>query len=179
MLKDRFDILLGALLVVCVATLVGLLSGAGSQASQNDLAVDKAIEREINYQAKVSFLQRLYSPVTDLRQQGQKESALLKLDELSRRYPDEAHGEILRGEILLELGALTEAVEHLARGVRMNGDYVDQQSPLSRRRLIDRLLKEKLPEFKTSAAANPDGTTLQAVLKDLYYLQGRMAGGCE
>lgn len=179
MLRDRFDKLLVLLLLACVAVAAGLLSGAGSQASQRNLAVDKALEQELAYQAKVSYLERLYAPVTELQKAGQKEAALLKLDELARRYPDEAHGELLRGELLLQLGAVPEGVTHLAHAVRMNGDYVDQHSPLSRRPLIEGLLTDKLPQLKQQATANPASPGLQTALKDLYYLQGRMAGGCE
>ncbi len=178
MLKDRFDILLGVLLLICAAATGALLIGSGSQASQSSLAVDKAIERDMAYQAKVSFLQQLYAPVNELRTGGQYESALLKLDELSRRYPDEAHGELLRGELLLKLQAVPQAVEHLAQAVRMNGDYVDQNSPMSRRTLIDQLLEQQLPKLKEKAASQSTAV-LQAALRNLYYLQGRMAGGCE
>lgn len=178
-MKDRFDILLGVLLLSCAVAIVGLLAGSGSQASQRDLALDKALEQEIAYQAKVSFLERVYAPVIELRAQGQNESALLKLDELSRQYPAEAHGELLRGEILLQFGAKQKAIAHLARAVRMNGDYVDRHSPLSRRELIDPLLDRELVEMKQQADANPESSTVRAALKDLYYLQGRMAGGCE
>ena len=142
------------------------------------LAVDKAMARDMAYQAKVSFLERLYAPVTALQQAGDSPGALLKLDELSRRYPDEGHGELLRGEILLQLQALPQAIEHLAQAVRMNGDYVDQQSPLSRRPLIARLLSEELPRLK-QAVQTQTSNGGQTTLKNLFYLQGRMAGGCE
>jgi tetratricopeptide (TPR) repeat protein len=178
LLKDRFDILLGILLLVCCAAVAALLLGSGSQASQSSLSVDKAIAQDMAYQAKVSFLERLYAPVSELQQSGKPESALLKLDELSRRYPEEAHGELLRGEILLQMQVLPQAIRHLAKAVRMNGDYVDQHSPLSRRPLIEQLLGEQLPQLKEKAAQQ-SSTILQAALKDLYYLQGRMAGGCE
>ncbi|NOY14147.1 MAG: hypothetical protein GXP51_10900, partial [Deltaproteobacteria bacterium] len=62
--------------------------------------------------------------------------------------------------------------------VRMNGDYVDRQNPLSQRALIGRLLAEQLPRFKAETKQGASGQQ-QAVLKNLYYLQGRMAGGCE
>lgn len=178
MLKDRFDILLAVLLFVCVAVIGSLLLGGGSQASQRNLAVDKAIERDMAYQAKVSFIERIYAPVSTLQTAGKYESALLKLDELSRRYPEEAHGELLRGEILLKLEVLPKAVEHLARAVRMNGDYVDQLSPFSRRTLIAQLLEKQLPVLKAKAQQRTSAAA-QTALKNLFYLQGRMAGGCE
>lgn len=178
-MRDRFDILLGGLLLVCALAVIGLLTGTGSQASQRDLALDKALEQEIAYQAKVAFLQRVYAPVLELREQGQNEAALLQLDELSRQYPAEAHGELLRGEVLLQLGATQKAIAHLARAVRMNGDYVDRHSPLARRTLIESLLNRELVEIKRQSVENSASSSLHATLKDLYYLQGRMAGGCE
>lgn len=178
MLKDRTDILLGVLLLICAAAAVALLLGRGSQAAKSNLSVDKALERDMAYQAKVGFLQRLYAPVSELQQNGKYESALLKLDELSRRYPDEAHGELLRGEILLQMQAVPQAIEHLALAVRLSADYVDQRSPLSRRVLIERLLKDQLPKLKAQAAQQ-GSERLQLSLKNLYYLQGRLAGGCE
>jgi predicted Zn-dependent protease len=173
--KDRVDILFAILLLLCIVAVSALLSGSGSQASQGRLAVDKALERDMAYQAKVSFLERLYAPVSGLQQTGKYEAALLKLDELSRRYPEEAHGELLRSEILLQLQAVPQAIEHLAAAVRMSGDYVDRYSPLSRRQLIERLLDEQLPKVKATQASERQ----QSLLKDLYYLQGRLAGGCE
>lgn len=176
MLKDRIDILFASLLLVCAVAVAGLLVGSGSQASQSNLAVDKALERDMAYRAKVSFLERLYAPVSELQQTGKYESALLKLDELSRRYPQESYGELLRGEILLQMQAIPQAVEHLAKAVRMSGDYVEPRSPLSRRDLIDWLITEQLPKLKATKQPN---ARIQATLKNLYYLQGRLAGGCE
>jgi cytochrome c-type biogenesis protein CcmH/NrfG len=176
--KDRIDILIGVLLLACVAAGAALLFGGGSQASQRDMAIDKAIERDMAYQARISFIERLYAPVTELQHSGKNAAALLKLDELSRRYPEDAHGQLLRGEILLQMNSVPQAVEHLAKAVRMSADYVDQHSPLSRRDLVDRLLSEQLPRVK-AAAAEQGSQRYAATLKNLYYLQGRLAGGCE
>ncbi|WP_303720982.1 hypothetical protein [Malonomonas rubra] len=178
MFKDRVDILLAGLLLVCVAAGVALLIGGGSQASQLNPSLDKAIARDMTYQAKVSFLERLYAPVNELQQNGKYEAALLKLDELSRNYPNEAHGELLRGEILLRMQVIPQAVEHLAKAVRLSADYVDRQSPLSRRSLIDQLIANQLPKLKAKALAQ-ENASLQKTLQNLYYLQGRLAGGCE
>lgn len=178
MLKDRVDILLAGALLLCVVAGLALLLGGGSQASQSKPALDKAIARDMAYQAKVSFLERLYAPVSELQQGGKFEAALLKLDELSRSYPNEAHGEMLRGEILLGMQVVPQAVEHLAKAVRMSADYVDRQSPLSRRNLFDKLIAEHLPSLKEKATAQKN-PRLQKTLQNLYYLQGRLAGGCE
>ncbi len=180
MVNDRLDKFLWVLLLVSVAGLCGVFwmtpSGAGSSRAHS---VDKAMEREMAYQARVAFLQRLYTPVTDLREAGKPQEALLKLDELIRRYPGEAHGLILQGELLNHLGSLDRAIESFVRGVRLNGDYVDEKSPLSRRAEIRQLVDRGLRDIRPQARANPDNQSLAAALNAVYYLQGRLAGGCE
>jgi hypothetical protein len=112
MLKDAFDKMLWSLLVVTLVALAVVLSGLGSgeRAGEKTASLDKALEREMAYQARVNFLQKLYDPVESLRRSGELQAALFKLDELARSYPNEAHGRILKGEILYGMGALDEAV---------------------------------------------------------------------
>ncbi len=176
--RDRFDILTFSCLLGCVLIL-GLLLLGGQESKSSVAAIDKALEQQIAYQARVNFLQNLYRPVEDLRLKGQASAALLKLDELARKYPQEAHGEILRGEILLERDAVKQAIDHFVRAVRLNGDYVDQANPLTRRNEIQHLVDTQLPLFTRRARSNPQSQPLQKTLTGLYYLQSRLAGGCE
>lgn len=176
--KDRFDILTCLCLLGCLLVL-GVLLFKGQESDSSAAAVDKALEQQIAYQARIDFLRKLYKPVDDLRTTGQDSEALLKLDELARHYPQEAHGEILKAEILLKRGVVKEAIDHYVRAVRLNGDYVDKSSPLSRRTGINALVDSQLPEFSRKARTNPQNLTLQNALTGLYYLQGRLAGGCE
>jgi tetratricopeptide (TPR) repeat protein len=117
--------------------------------------------------------------VENLRASGQVSEALLLLDELKRRYPQEAHGEILRGEILLERRAVRQAIEHYVQAVRLNGDYVDKNSPLNRRKEIQQLVDVQLPLFSDQSRQMEKDPALQQLVRGLYYLQGRLAGGCE
>lgn len=176
--RDRFDLLIFALLLGCVLVL-GLLLLKGQAPTGSGARIDKALEQQIAYQARINFLQNLYQPVEQLRQNGQLAAALLKLDELARKYPQEAHGEILRGEILLKRKAVKQAIDHFVRAVRLNGDYVDQASPLSRYPEIQDLVEDQLPAFRQRAKSNPQSQSLQNTLTGLYYLQSRLAGGCE
>jgi len=176
--RDRFDFLAGGALLVCLVAVALVLAGARPQGN-NASQLDKAMEQQMAYQARVEFLRKLYRPVTELREAGQESEALLKLDEIARRYPQEAHGEILRAEILNERGAVKEAIDHYVRAVRLNGDYVDQASPLNRFRQISTVVDAQLPVFSDRARKNPQNLALQNSLTGLYYLQSRLAGGCE
>lgn len=180
MARDRFDLLQGGVLVAATLALAALLAGGNGAASgRAGGELDRALQRELDWQARAALLQKLYGPVEELRRAGQLENALLKLDELERRYPGEAHGQILKGEILAGIGALEQALASYAAGVRRSGDYIDRSGPLTRRGEIERLVRRALPEIGARAALNPDNRTLAAAIRDLRYLQGRLAGGCE
>ncbi len=181
MLQDWFDRLIWLGLGATLAALAALvLLGAPSGSDARHLsALDKGMEQEIAYQARVSFLQKLYGPVQALQDGGETQRALLKLQELERSYPGEAHGYLLKGAILKQQGVLEEAVGNYVHGVRLNGDYIDEASPLSRRTEIRQLVDEGLTTLGPRARRNPDNPTLAAALKNVYYLQSRLAGGCE
>lgn len=180
MFKDVFDKLcLLFLAVVMVSLAVLLYTDAGAGNGKRSAAPGKALERELAYRAKVELIATLYAPVEALRKEGNNQTALLKLDELIRKYPAEGHGHILQGEILLGMGAFDEAVSSFVEGVKLNGDYVDAKSPLSRRAEIQRLVTDGLKSIALRASANPDNRTLVASRQKINYLKSRLAGGCE
>jgi tetratricopeptide (TPR) repeat protein len=181
MLKDAYDKILWSLLAVTlVAVAVVLLGhGAADSATKGPAGPDKALEREMAYQARVEFINKLYAPVDALRRAGDPQGALFKLDELVRLYPNEAHGHILQGEILYAMGALDEAVARYVDGVRLNGDYVDRKSALSRRGEIQKVADDGLRQIGARSRANPGNRSLAESLKNVNYLRSRLAGGCE
>ena len=163
-----------------VISLVILLSANGPGGSEKVSAnQNKSLERELAYRARVELIAKLYAPVESLRKEGNNQTALLKLDELIRKYPGEAHGHILQGEILLGMGAFDEAVSSYMEGVKLNGDYVDVKSSLSKRSEIQRLVDDGLKSISPLISANPGNRSLAATRQKLNYLKSRLAGGCE
>lgn len=180
MLKDRFDRLTFAGIVLVMLAFGALLATAGrSDGRQADGSVNRQIEQEMLAQAKLSFLERHYGPVAALRDAGELQSALLKLEELERKFPGEAHGALLRGEIFYRLGLLDRAVSSLATAVRGNGDYLDPASPLNQRDLIAVAAEQGIPLLRDRVRGQPDDQAAATTLRDAYYLQSRLAGGCE
>lgn len=178
--RGLFDKLLWlALLVLAAALLVIMVRAAGSTEPAESKVLDKAMERAMTYQSRVALIRELYGPVEALLQTGKDQSALLKLAEIEKTYPGEAHGQILKGSIQVRLGAIDEAVASYATGVKLRGDYVDKENPLSRRVEIGRIVETGLQTVSARLAANPDNRTAKATMKQLYYLQSRLAGGCE
>lgn len=181
MARDRFDRSLCFALVAVAVALAALLALDGGSRGETGAAagLDKALEQQMAYQARVALLQKLYGPVEELLQEGSPQTALLRLDELVGRYPGEAYGYILKGAILHEMGALEAALGSYVEGVRRNGDYIDKQSPLSRRTEIRQIVDEGLAVVGERARQHPDNQSLATALKDVRYLQSRLAGGCE
>lgn len=180
MFKDRFDRLLLLLLFMALAALAILTANHTSSGGTNTSVVSttKAMERGMALQARVALLQKLYAPVEDLRLHGDMQGALLRLDELNRSYPGEAHGYILKGLILQQAGATEEAVASYVQGIKLSGDYIDRKNPLSRRDEVKRLVDEG-QQIIYRARANPDNMSLAGVVKNINYLKSRLAGGCE
>lgn len=180
MLKDRFDQLIITALVAVLVFAASLLAASGPGVDNRDAAaVNRQLEREMLYQARVSFIERNYSPVVALRNSGALQEALLKLEELNRTLPGEAHTDLLSGDILLRMGQFDRALSKLAAAVKLNADYVDLNNPLSQRTLIESAVAEGLPLVRDRLRSQPNSKSMAQVLKDGYYLQSRLAGGCE
>ncbi len=181
MLQDRYDrwLWLGLILVAGALGFFLLAGSVRESAAVDAGSLDRALELELARQARVSFVEKIYQPVSRLREEGQLQTALLKLDELSVRYPSDAHGAILKGEILLEMGALEAAIDSFVAGVQRNGDYVEKNHPLSRHQQIARLVELGLARTAARLETQPDNQALRDTRKQLFYLQSRLAGGCE
>ncbi len=52
-------------------------------------------------------------------------------------------------------------------------------SPLNQRPLIESAVNEGLPLVRDRLRAQPESRSLEKYVKDGYYLQSRLAGGCE
>lgn len=174
---DRFDTILFLLLAVAVAGLA--VQAVGALPGKTTVIDTKTMERELAAQARTALLDKLFAPVTAALQAGQFQEALLKLEEINVRYPGEAHGFILKGEILSRLDSPDGAAAAFVRGVRLNGDYIDKRSPVSRRDLIEKLLAQSLPRTVAAYRSAPANPALKENLANLNYLKSRLAGGCE
>lgn len=179
MLRDRFDRLALIGLMLVVGALFALLVSAGTSAGRQVNGLERQVEQEMLTQARVAFLDRHYGPVLTLRNQGELQSALLKLEELEREFPGEPHGALLRGDLFFRMGLIDRAVSSLAVAVRGNGDYVDQASPLNQRELVETVAGQGVPLLRDRLRGQPDDQSAAGLLKEAYYLQSRLAGGCE
>jgi len=177
---DHFDlIMLSALLGVLIGLGVLLLGDTRQPSALPSAAYQAGVQQQLMRQARLDHLASLYRPAQEALEQQRYAEALLALDEIARRYPGEAFGLMLRGEIQLQMGATYEGVLNVARAVRHDGEYLEAESPLTKRGLIEQLVTDELPRLREKvASADPTPGQLKA-LQELRYLQSRLAGGCE
>jgi tetratricopeptide (TPR) repeat protein len=174
---DRFDKLLVALLVMATLGLVTLvLQALPDKTTRID---SRNLERELSAQSRIVLLDRIYAPVTSALQAGQFQEALLKLEEITVRYPGEAHGFILKGEIFSQLELYDKAVASFVQGVKLNGDYIDKTSQVTRRAVIEKLVAAQLPKAAAAYRRMPGSSVRKEQLANVNYLKSRLAGGCE
>ncbi len=175
--KDRFDQIhifaAGVVLLAMGMLLAGFSGGDRPRPVQNP-----SLERAMQDRARAAFLEEAFLPVEEMIVAGRRTEALLRLQEFEKEFPGEPHTMILRGGILVAQGGLGEGIAQYAAAVRLNGDYVDARSRLNRRAEIAGLVETAIPKIRR-ALASGDNPSLERSLRGLYYLQSRLAGGCE
>ncbi len=174
---DGFDKILSAVLLVLLVVAVAML--LADSPVPGGASNSKVLERTLKTQARLLFIQNTYQPVELLLKENRSQEALLKLEELAVRFPGEAHGLLLKASVLAKLGADAQAASSYAAAVRQNGEYVDQKNPLSRRDEISKLTENGLVKYVPLSKSQPGDVALKQVVRDLYYLKSRLAGGCE
>jgi len=174
---DRFDKMIVSLLILAVLGFV--LLSLRALPGKTTAIETRNMERELAVQARMALLDKLFSPVTAAMQGGQYQEALLKLEEVNVRYPGEPHGFILKGEILEKMGLADRAAASLVQGIKLNGDYIDRRSPVTRRELVKKVVDSRLPAAVAGYRSAPGNPSMQENLANLNYLKSRLAGGCE
>jgi tetratricopeptide (TPR) repeat protein len=174
---DRFDKSLTLLLAVAIVGAIGY--SAASLPGKTTIIDSRNMEKELAAQARQVLLDKLFAPVTASMQAERYQEALLRLEEINARYPGEAHGFIVKGEILYRLGTPDGAAAAFVRGVKLNGDYIDRHSPVTRRAVIEKLVESSFPKTVAAFRASSGNPALKENLANLNYLKSRLAGGCE
>ena len=177
---DNFDLVMLAVIGGALLALAVFIYGSqGSDGAERAPAYEIAVQKQMMRQARMDHLGRIYQPAQQALAERRYPEALLALEEIGRRYPGEPHGLMLRGEAQLAMGAIHEGVVNVATAVRRDAEYLEEQSPLSRRSLLEQLVGEVLPRLRENVReVDPTPGQLRS-LQELRYLQSRLAGGCE
>jgi len=138
-----------------------------------------AKEEKGSYILQMEIDKKLYQEVTSYKKQGLYTKAMAKLKDIMKRYPEKSLSYVYLAQLYLEQGELADSIHNYRRAVEMEPDYVDERTPLFIGDKIKELVTEGREKLGREKALKPKDREVRKALKDVYYLQSRLAGGCE
>ena len=171
---------------ISIVVVAGLLIVAGGmlgkqqideKGSENSAGI--AGEAGDSYASQQEANQQIYASVIDYQKNGLHDKAIAELDRIAKTNPKNSLSYIYLAESYLAQGRLSDAIRNYRRAVEMNPDYVDARTPLYKGEELKKLVTEGIPKLEREKKLKPKDEEVKQALKDVYYLQRRLAGGCE
>ena len=173
---DRLDkVSILAIIVLCVSSLV-LISGHKGEArldrnTQQRGAAVEASTHDGEREAKVKQARNLQ----DSDNPGKAE---VLIQELIQKYPYDGEPHMMMGNILMRKQEPIRAMREYKEAVDLNPDYLDKKASLYQGKKLKTAAKEAMEEIEKRIQQTPGDKSLRSERKTIYYLQGKIAGGC-
>lgn len=132
-----------------------------------------------SYVLQMETDKRIYQEVASYKDQGLYAEAMAKLEDIMKRYPERPMSYVYLAQLYIGQGRLADGIHNYRRAVEMEPDYVDDTTPLFIGDKIKELVIEGREKFGREKALKPKDKKVREALQDIYYLQSRVAGGCE
>lgn len=139
----------------------------------------EASDGKAAYAAEMALNKQIYSEVQAEKEKKQYSTAVNKLQDIMKQHPGNPLSYVYLARIHLEQAQLARAVYDYRRAVEMEPDYVDEKAPGFIGDEIKTVVKEGVQKFQREKELKPNDPDVRKALKDVYYLQRRLAGGCE
>ena len=175
---DRLDILSIASIAALALAILFMLTNQGVVAGRQHNSAALARENAA-YAAQVEADKKIFQGVASFMEKGLYSEASASLDGIMKKYPDKSLSYVYLAQLDLKQGKLGKSVHNYRKAVEMQPDYVDKKTPLYQGEEITKVVKEGMDKFEREKALKPDDKAVKRALKNVYYLQRRMAGGCE
>jgi len=180
--KKAMDLLdqisLGALLIL-VAALFGMLLQQHLRSSGIPATSEVEASSSDLYELERQMDQRLFYKALDLEKAGQVDQAIIALQDVMNAHPQRPSVYLYMARLYLEAGSLVDSVHYYRLAVEKNPDYVDKRTPVYCGDELKALVTEGLEKLSREKVLRPKDRQVRSALKDIYYLQSRLAGGCE
>ncbi len=132
-----------------------------------------------SYALQVEMDKKIYQDVTSDMKQGLYAEAMAKIKGIMEEHPEKPMSFVYLAQLNLKEGKLGECIQNYRRAVEMEPDFVDERTPLFIGDEIKEPVTEGIEKFKREKALKPNDEEVKKTLKDVYYLQRRLSGGCE
>ena len=95
------------------------------------------------------------------------------------KHPNMSLSSVYLARLNVKLGHVEKAIADYRKAVEMDPDYVDKKASLFIGPEIKKFVTQSKSFVEKQLAENPDNKESKRALKNIYYLQRRLAGGCE
>ncbi|NPA94333.1 MAG: tetratricopeptide repeat protein [Thermodesulfobacteria bacterium] len=144
-------------------------------AAQEDSSA--ALKRK--YEQQMAKNAWLYKKVLVLEKKGKLNEAMEELHKILAEHPSDAYGFVLEARLLYRQGHLADAIHFYRKAIEMDPDYVDRKTPLYIGDEIMKVISNSRAKLHRERKLKPGDPKIKAAIDDIYYLQRRIAGGCE
>jgi tetratricopeptide (TPR) repeat protein len=178
-IMDWLDKLSIAAIVAITVITVGMLADQEMTIRRHDNPGTEAKNEKSSYALQMETDKKIYQEIASYKEQGLYTEAMAKLEDIRKKYPEKPMSYVYLAQLYLEQGRLADGIHNYRRAVEMEPDYVDERTPLFIGDKIKELVIEGREKFGREKALKPKDKKVMKTLKDIYYLQSRVAGGCE
>jgi tetratricopeptide (TPR) repeat protein len=179
-MMDRLDKISIAAIAVLVMATIGMLSNREISKRQHGHNPGSESEGGKNsYALQIEMDRKIYQEVASYQKQGLHAKAMAKLEDVMKKYPQRPRSHVYMAQLHLKQGELASAIHEYRQAVEMEPDYVDERTPLFIGNEIKELVVEAREKFGREKKLRPQDKIVKIALNDVYYLQSRLAGGCE
>ena len=158
---------------------IGMLANQELIKRGEDNPGDEAKAKESAYALQMAEDNRLFKEVRASEEQGLYQEAMAQVEDIIKSYPEKPLSYVYFARLHFKEGELGESVINYRQAVEMEPDYVDKRTPLFIGDEIKQIVEEGREKFGREKELKPEDNEVREALKDIYYLQSRLAGGCE
>ena len=176
---DWLDKLSVAALVGISVITIGMLANQEMVKRRKDNPGVPTEEKKNPYALQEEINKKIYAEISSYGEQGLYGEAIAKLQDIVNMHPENPLSYVYLARFHLKEGSLGESIRNYRRAVEMEPDYVDERTPLFIGDEIGELVIEGREKFGREKALKPKDKEVRRTLKDVYYVQSRLAGGCE
>ena len=171
---DKFDMLVLAAVSVLTVSAVFI----GTSGADNG-PMPRAAANRLKSEPPSPALFAKSEELRTLVEAGQPGAALEGLKGLASENPAMSEPHALMGEAYSRMLDYPSAMKEYRIALMLDPDYVDKNSSKFIGKRIKAAMKEGMEGSKAALARDKDDTQAKAALKDAYYLERMLAGGCE
>ncbi len=140
---------------------------------------DPHLDLQKAYDRRIARDKLIFKEVADLLKQRQFTPAMQKLQEIRTAHPENSQALVYEAQLHYNLGSLAKAIHGYRLAVDSDPDFVDKKTPLYIGEQIMNLITEGRSKLNREKKLKPGDASITTALEDVYYLQRRIAGGCE